>query len=75
MDGNDFNDALADFERAANLDTKYALPWYKMAQIYYRQGRVEQARIAERRFAALGSLREEEVLAREAQDVLAPVGK
>jgi predicted Zn-dependent protease len=55
------------------LDTKYALPWYKMAQVYRRQGRADEAKRAEREFATLGSLREEEVLAKEAQDVLAPV--
>lgn len=73
LDGNDLNGALADFQMAARLDTKYALPWYKMAQVYYRQGRTDEAKTAERHFAALGSLREEEVLAKEAQDVLAPV--
>jgi tetratricopeptide (TPR) repeat protein len=73
LDGNDLNGALADFQRAAALDTKYALPWYKMAQIYYRQGRTNEAKAAEHHFAALGSLREEEALAKEAQDVLAPV--
>jgi tetratricopeptide (TPR) repeat protein len=73
LDGNDLDGALADFQMAARLDTKYALPWYKMAQIYYREGRANEAKTAERHFAALGSLREEEVLAKEAQDVLAPV--
>ncbi|MGI8959136.1 MAG: tetratricopeptide repeat protein [Bryobacteraceae bacterium] len=72
-DGNDLDAALTDFQRAAALDTKYALPWYKMAQLYRRQGRLDDATAAEHHFAALGSLREEEVLAREAQDVLAPV--
>jgi tetratricopeptide (TPR) repeat protein len=73
LDGNDLDGALADFQMAAHLDTKYALPWYKMAQVYYRQGRANEAQAAEHHFAALGSLREEEVLAKEAQDVLAPV--
>jgi tetratricopeptide (TPR) repeat protein len=73
LDGNDLGSALADFQKAAGLDPNYALPWYKMAQIYYRQGRADEARQAERRFAELGSLREEEVLAKEAQNVLAPV--
>jgi tetratricopeptide (TPR) repeat protein len=75
LDGNNMDGALADFQMASRLDTKYALPWYKMAQVYYSQGRVDEAKNAERRFAALGSLREEEVLAREAQDALAPVPK
>jgi tetratricopeptide (TPR) repeat protein len=73
LDGNDLDGALADFQMAARLDTKYALPWYKMAQVYHRQGRADEAKTAEHHFAALGSLREEEVLAKEAQDVLAPV--
>ncbi|MGI9072461.1 MAG: tetratricopeptide repeat protein [Bryobacteraceae bacterium] len=73
VDGNDLDGALTDFQRAAALDTQYALPWYKMAQVYRRQGRADEAKRAERQFATLGSLREEEVLAKEAQDVLAPV--
>jgi tetratricopeptide (TPR) repeat protein len=73
LDGDDLDGALADFQTAARLDTKYALPWYKMAQVYYRQGRTSEAKAAEHHFAALGSLREEEVLSKEAQDVLAPV--
>jgi tetratricopeptide (TPR) repeat protein len=73
LDGSNLHGALADFQTAADLDRKYALPWYKMAQVYRRQGRTEEAKAAEQHFAALGSLREEEVLAREAQDVLAPV--
>jgi hypothetical protein len=71
-DGNDLESALSDFQRAATLDRKYALPWYKMAQVYRRQGRLDDAAAAEHHFAELGSLREEEVLAKEAQDVLAP---
>jgi tetratricopeptide (TPR) repeat protein len=72
-ENNDLDGALTDFQTAASLDTKYALPWYKMAQVYRRQGRVDEAKRAERQFATLGSLREEEVLAKEAQDMLAPV--
>ena len=72
---NDIGGALADFQQASRLDPNYALPWYKMAQIYYREGRSEEGKEAERRFIALGSLREEEVLAKEAQDALAPVAK
>jgi tetratricopeptide (TPR) repeat protein len=72
-EGNDLAAALIDLQKAAALDTKYALPWYKMAQVYRRQGRIDEANRAEREFATLGSLREEEVLAKEAQDVLAPV--
>src|SRR5438045_2604681 len=70
LDGNNLDGALTDFETASQLDPNYALPWYKMAQVYYRQGRVDEAKNAERQFAKLGSLREEEVLARQAQDAL-----
>jgi tetratricopeptide (TPR) repeat protein len=72
LDGNNLDSALSDFQKAATLDANYALPWYKMAQVYRRQGRADEAKFAEQHFAALGSLREEEVLTKEAQDVLAP---
>ncbi len=62
--------ALSDFQTAARLDPKYPLPHYKIAQILLRQGRREEAEQARRRFAALGSLREEELLARQAQALL-----
>ena len=64
--------ALADFERAAEIDPKYPLPYYKMAQIYSRQGRAREAESARKKFSGLGSLREEEMLARQAQEVLMP---
>lgn len=64
--------ALTDFERATEIDPKYPLPYYKMAQIYSRQGRATDAENARRKFAELGSLREEEMLARQAQDILMP---
>jgi tetratricopeptide (TPR) repeat protein len=64
--------ALADFERAAELDPKYPLPYYKMAQIYARQGRAREAEAARHKFSALGSLREEEILTRQTLDVLMP---
>ncbi len=75
LDANDRASALADFQQASLLDPNYALPWYKMARIYYREGQPEKGREAEQRFIALGSLREEEVLAKEAQDALTPVAK
>jgi tetratricopeptide (TPR) repeat protein len=62
--------ALKDFQTAAHLDPKYPLPYYKMAQIYLRRGRREEAEEARRQFYALGSLREEELLARQAQTLL-----
>src|SRR5207244_12323530 len=65
MEQNDSSGALADFERAAELDPKYPLPYYKMAQIYARQGRARDAEAARRKFSALGSLREEEILLRQ----------
>ena len=72
MEQNELPGALADFERAVVLDPKYPLPYYKMAQIYVRQGRAQEAEIARRKFSELGNLREEEVLARQTQDVLMP---
>jgi tetratricopeptide (TPR) repeat protein len=70
MENGELNQALGDFRTAAGLDTKYALPYYKMAQIYLRQGRSGDAERAQLEFFKLGSLREEEVLARQAQDQL-----
>ena len=64
--------ALADFERAAEMDPTYPLPYFKMAQIYARQGRTGEAAGARRKFHELGSLREEEMLMRQAQDILMP---
>ena len=72
MEQNDSAGALADFERAVELDPKYPLPYYKMAQIYARQGRVRDAEAARRKFSALGNLREEEILTRQTLDVLRP---
>jgi tetratricopeptide (TPR) repeat protein len=72
MEQNDFQGALADFEHAAQLDPKYSLPYFKMAQIYARQGRPREAEAARRKFSELGNLREEENLARQTQDVLMP---
>jgi tetratricopeptide (TPR) repeat protein len=72
MEQYDLAGALTDFERAVALDPKYPLPYYKMAQIYARQGRVQEAEAARRKFSELGSLREEEMLARQAQDALMP---
>src|SRR5579864_215104 len=75
MEQNDLSGALADFERAVALDPKYPLPYYKMAQIYARQGRAQEAEIARRKFSELGNSREEEVLARQTQDVLMPAAR
>lgn len=72
MEQNDLPGALSDFERAVALDPKYPLPYYKMAQIYGRQGRAQEADAARRKFSELGNLREEEMLARQAQDALLP---
>ena len=72
MDQNNPGAALADFQRAAEIDPKYPLPYYKMAQIYSRQGRTSEAAGARMKFDELGSLREEETLMRQAQDVLMP---
>jgi len=75
MEQNDSAGALADFERAAELDPKYPLPYYKMAQIYARQGRVRDAEAARRKFSALGNQREEEILTRQTLEVLMPAAR
>ena len=75
MDQNDTVGALSDFERAAKLDPAYPLPYYKMAQIYARQGRAREADTARRKFSALGNHREEEILARQTLDVLMPAAR
>jgi tetratricopeptide (TPR) repeat protein len=75
MEDNHVTAALADFERAVELDPRYPMPYYKMAQIYARQGRADEANRARARFSALGSRREEELLTRQAQDVLMPASR
>ena len=72
MDQSDFPGALDDFEHAVELDAKYPLPYYKMAQIYTRQGRTREAEAARRKFSELGNLREEEILVRQTQNLLMP---
>jgi tetratricopeptide (TPR) repeat protein len=51
--------ALADLELATNLDPAYAQPYYLMAQIYFKQGKKDQAEQARQHFAALNREREE----------------
>jgi len=75
MEQNNFEGALADFEHAAELNPKYPLPYFKMAQIYAREGRAQEAEAARRKFSELGNLREEETLARQTQDVLMPAAR
>ncbi len=72
MDQNDFAGALDDFEHAVRLDPKFPLPYYKMAQIYTRQGRTREAEDARSKFSELGNLREEEILLRQTQNILLP---
>jgi tetratricopeptide (TPR) repeat protein len=62
--------ALRDFQRAAELDPEYPLPRYKIAQIYIRQGRLQEAEVVQKKFSELGDLREEELLTRQTQDLL-----
>jgi tetratricopeptide (TPR) repeat protein len=62
--------ALRDFQRAAELDPKYPLPHYKIAQVYIRQGRLQEAEVVQKKFSELGNLREEELLTRQTQDLL-----
>jgi tetratricopeptide (TPR) repeat protein len=66
------NSALDDFTVAVRLDPTYSLPYYKMAQIFEQQGDRGRAEEARQKFTALGSLREEEVLAKQAQTQLLP---
>jgi tetratricopeptide (TPR) repeat protein len=65
--------ALDDFTAAVRIDPTYSLPYYKMAQIFEQQGDRAQAEKARQKFTALGSLREEEVLAKQAQSQLLQV--
>lgn len=51
--------ALADLQLATNLDPAYAQPYYIMAQIYFKQGKRDQAEQAREHFAALSREREE----------------
>jgi tetratricopeptide (TPR) repeat protein len=67
--------ALDDFTAAVRVDPTYSLPYYKMAQIFEQQGSREQAEKARQRFTNLGSLREEEVLAKQAQNQLLSVAR
>jgi protein O-GlcNAc transferase len=70
MELNELQNALQDFEMAAQLDSKYALPHYKMAQIFLKQGRMEHAEVARKKFFELGQQREEELLLRQTQELL-----
>jgi tetratricopeptide (TPR) repeat protein len=65
--------ALDDFTAAVRVDPTYSLPYYKMAQIFEQQGDRGRAERARQNFTALGSLREEEVLAKQAQNQLLQV--
>ena len=40
---NDFSGALATLERALRINPRYAEVWSRMAQIYLKQGKVQQA--------------------------------
>jgi len=62
--------ALDDFIAAVRIDPTYSLPYYKMTQIFEQQGDRERTEKARQKFTDLGSLREEEVLARQAQNQL-----
>jgi tetratricopeptide (TPR) repeat protein len=70
MERGQLEGALRDFERAAQLDSKYALPHYKIAQILLRLGKSAEADAARKKFFELGQMREEELLVRQTQDVL-----
>ncbi len=51
--------ALADLKAAARLDPDYAEPYYLLAQIDYKLGRMEEAQQARRNYAARQREREE----------------
>jgi tetratricopeptide (TPR) repeat protein len=71
-DQNDFPGALQDFQEAVRIDPNYSLPYYRMARIYSATGRTSEAAEAARQFSALGSLREDDVLAGQATARLTP---
>jgi tetratricopeptide (TPR) repeat protein len=66
-DRNDPEAALKDFEAAIRIDPNYSLPYYRMARVYSAMGRAREAAEAADQFSRLGSLREDEVLARQAK--------
>jgi len=50
--------ARTDLELAIHLDPAYAQPYYVLAQIYFKQGKQEQAQQAQQKFASLNRDRE-----------------
>jgi tetratricopeptide (TPR) repeat protein len=70
MERGELEVALQDFKRAAQLDPRYALPHYKIAQILLRMGKPVEAEAARKKFFELGQIREEELLVRQTQEVL-----
>jgi tetratricopeptide (TPR) repeat protein len=71
-DQNEPASALQDFQLAIRIDPNYSLPYYRIARIYTAMGRVSDAAEAARQFSLRGSSREDEVLARQATERLAP---
>lgn len=71
-DQNDTASALQDFQTAVRVDPNYSLPYYRMARIYTAMGRASDAAEAARQFSLRGSLREDDVLAAQATERLAP---
>ncbi len=69
-DQNDLASALKDFQSAVSIDPKYPLPYYRMARIYSRLGRVSDSEAAARQFSMLGSLREDDLLTNQAREHL-----
>ncbi len=68
----DFYLAYLDAIILYRLSPQLRMPYYKMAQIFARQGRARDAEAARRKFSALGNQREEEILTRQTLDVLMP---
>ena len=62
--------AIADLELATKLDPAYAQPYYLMAQIYFKQGKKEEAEQAKKKFAALNREGEESEQRRDLQNRL-----
>lgn len=58
-EGGDTQRALADLQRATELDPAYAQPYYLIAQIDYKLGKIEEANHARLRFAALDREKEQ----------------
>lgn len=71
-DQNESLEALNEFHAAVRIDPGYSLPYYRMARLEAALGHTSAAAEAQRRFSALGSLREDDVLTAQAKAQLTP---